>query len=59
VLFTNQQFKGRITTAGNESIPWSPSEPALGEVHIFNVMHRMPIKDPCEPFKMEIMEFPR
>ncbi|MEO8004523.1 MAG: acyclic terpene utilization AtuA family protein [Betaproteobacteria bacterium] len=59
VLFTNQQFEGRITTAGNESIPWSPSEPALGEVHIFNIMHRMPIKDPCEPFKMDIIEFPR
>jgi len=58
VLFTNQQFKGRITTAGNESIPWSPSEPTLGEVHIFNIMHRMPIKDPLEPFKMQILEFP-
>jgi len=59
VCFTNQQFKGRITTAGNESIPWSPSEPPLGEVHIFNVMHRMPLKNPCEPFKTQIIEFPR
>lgn len=59
VLFTNQQFEGRRTTAGNEALPFSPSEPALGEAHVWNIMHRMPIKDPCEPFRMQIMEFPR
>ena len=59
VLFTAQQFEGRRTTAGNEALPFSPSEPSLGEAHVWNIMHRMPIKDPCEPFKMQIMEFPR
>ena len=58
-LFTQQQFEGRRTTAGNQALPFSPSEPGLGEAHVWNIMHRMPIKDPCEPFRMQIMEFPR
>jgi hypothetical protein len=52
-------FPGRTTTAGNVAYKFSPREMPTGEVYIWNVWHLMELDDPCEPFKINVIEFPR
>jgi hypothetical protein len=52
-------FPGRRTTANNVAYPFSPMDFDLGKVYRFNIWHSLPLEDPCEPFRAEIMEFPR
>jgi hypothetical protein len=52
-------FPGRRTTANNVAYPFSPMDFDLGEVYRFNIWHSLPLDDPHEPFRSEILEFPR
>lgn len=49
-------YEGRIATAGNIALPFTPLEIQLGGVYRFNVYHLMEIDDPCELFPIEIYE---
>ncbi len=49
-------YRGRIATAGNIALPFTPLEIPLGEVCAFNVYHLMEIDDPVKPFRMEFFE---
>ncbi len=51
-------FPGRKSTAGNLAFPFSPSDVEMGEVFIFNIWHALELEDPCEPFRIELREFP-
>ncbi len=39
-------FPGRISTAGNLALPFSPSDARMGEVFEFSVYHLMPLAEP-------------
>jgi len=53
-------FPGRKSTAGNIAIPFSPTRYIpVGEVYMFNIWHKLELDDPCEPFKIRVIEFPR
>ncbi|MDR0338867.1 MAG: DUF1446 domain-containing protein [Desulfovibrio sp.] len=43
-------YEGRISTAGNLALPFSPSDFKAGAVYAFNVYHLMRIDDPREHF---------
>lgn len=49
-------YEGRIATAGNIALPFTPLEIPLGAVCRFNVYHLMEIDDPTEPFTIKFME---
>lgn len=49
-------YEGRIGTAGNIALPFTPLEIPLGEVCAFNVYHLMEIDDPVSLFPVNIME---
>lgn len=51
-------FPGRKTIAGNTASVLQLSSPGLGEAYVFNVWHLLPLSDPGEPFRREIVEFP-
>lgn len=51
-------YPGRTSTAGNVAIPFSPSEIEMGEVYVWNIWHALQLDDPCEPFRMRVLEFP-
>ncbi|MBI2867189.1 MAG: acyclic terpene utilization AtuA family protein, partial [Chloroflexi bacterium] len=51
-------YPGRTTTSGNVSLPYNPGIPA-GEVYTFTVWHLLPLSNPAEPFRTEVLEFPR
>lgn len=57
LLFTN--YPGRLTTAGNAAWAFSPNLIEMGETYVWNIWHLMPLEDPCEPFKMQVTDFPR
>lgn len=48
-------YRGRIATAGNLAVPFSPADFPAGEVYEFNVYHLMEVDDPAGafPFKLE------
>ncbi len=50
-------YEGRVATAGNIALPFTPLEIPLGPVYKFNIYHLMEIDDPCEPFPIDIYEF--
>jgi len=53
-------FPGRKSTAGNIAYPFSPTRYiSVGEVYMWSIWHKLELDDPCEPFKIRIMEFPR
>lgn len=52
-------FEGRKTTAGNIAFPFSPSDLQVGPVYEFNIWHALELDDPVEPFRVEVIEFPR
>jgi hypothetical protein len=49
-------FPGRQSTAGNTATPLQQASFPLGPAYVFNVWHLLPLDDPCEPFKQEIIE---
>jgi len=55
-LFLN--YPGRQSTAGNVACPFSPTEHRLGPTYAYNIWHSLELDDPCEPFKIEVREFP-
>ncbi|MGE5585060.1 MAG: 3-methylaspartate ammonia-lyase [Bacillota bacterium] len=52
-------FPGRLSTAGNLAMPFSPGRAiSVGEVYQFSVWHALPLDDPCEPFRTEVVSLP-
>lgn len=50
-------FPGRLSTAGNIAIPFSPGRAVpVGEVYEFTIWHAWPLTDPGEPFRTTTME---
>ncbi|MCZ7665229.1 MAG: DUF1446 domain-containing protein [Thermoleophilia bacterium] len=49
----HMDFPGRLTTAANVALPFSPREHSLGATHVYNIWHSLPLDDPCEPFEIE------
>lgn len=48
-------FSGRLSTAGNIAIPFSPGRAVpIGEVYEFTIWHAWPLEDPNEPFRTTI-----
>src|SRR5690606_41502741 len=48
-------FPGRLSTAGNIAIPFSPGRAVpVGEVYEFSIWHAWPLDDPKEPFRTTI-----
>ena len=43
-------YKGRVATAGNLALPYSPSDLEAGEVYTFSVYHIIEADDPAELF---------
>lgn len=54
----HMDYPGRLSTGGNIAFPYSPSEHKLGPTYVFNIWHLLPLDDPCEPFNIEVKEFP-
>lgn len=52
-------YPGRISTAGNLALLYSPSDISCGEVFEFNIYHLMEVDDPCVLFPMEAYEVGR
>lgn len=52
-------FPGRRTTAGNIAYCYSPQVFDAGEAYEFAIHHLLPLDDPCEPFRIDVMDFPR
>lgn len=55
----HMDYPGRVTTAANVAFPYSPREHKLGPVYEFNIWHLLELEDPCEPFDIQIREFPK
>ena len=53
-----QDFPGRQTQSGNVAFPTQPITLSGGEYFGFNVWHLLPLDDPCEPFRTEIVTLP-
>jgi Acyclic terpene utilisation family protein AtuA len=49
-------YPGRMSTAGNLALLYSPSDVACGEVYAFSVYHLMSVDDPVEPFPIRMIE---
>ena len=49
-------YKGRIATAGNIALPFTPLEIPLGDVCQFNVYHLMEVDDPVGIFPIKYLE---
>ena len=54
----HRHYPGRLTTAANVAFAFSQKESSLGPVNEWNIWHLLPLDDPCEPFKIEVREFP-
>jgi hypothetical protein len=54
-------YPGRLTTAGNVAIAFSPSDIYVGETYVFNIWHLLPLEgdEKFEIFRTRIVEFPR
>ena len=52
-------YPGRISTAGNLALLYSPSDVACGEVYRFSVYHLMRVDDPCAHFPARLVEVGR
>lgn len=51
-------FPGRMSTAGNLAMPFSPGRSIpVGDAYQFSVWHALPLDDPGEPFSTEIVLF--
>ena len=49
------EFEGRLCTAGNLAMPFSPSDIPVGPAYRFSVWHAMELDDPLEVFPIEIV----
>lgn len=50
-------FPGRLSTAGNIAIPFSPGRAVpIGEVYEFTIWHAWPLQDPHEPFRTTLWQ---
>lgn len=49
-------YPGRISTAGNLAVLYSPSDVSCGEVYEFSVYHLMSVDDPVAPFPVRMVE---
>ena len=54
----HMDYPGRLTTSANVAFPYSPRENRLGPVYVYNIWHLLELNDPCEPFNIEVREFP-
>ena len=52
-------FPNRKTTAMNLAFPLSKVCIPVGQAYVFNIWHLLPLADPCEPFPVRVLEFPR
>lgn len=50
------EFEGRLCTAGNLAMPFSPSDIPVGAAYRFSVWHAMELDDPLEIFPTEIVD---
>lgn len=49
-LLMHYSYPGRIATAGNLALPFSPAEFSAGPVYEFNIYHLLEIDDPAQRF---------
>jgi hypothetical protein len=49
-------YPGRISTAGNLALLYSPSDVSCGEVYQFSVYHLLRVEDPCALFPVHLVE---
>jgi hypothetical protein len=49
-------YPGRISTAGNLALLYSPSDLSCGEVYAFSVYHLLEVDDPCALFPARLEE---
>lgn len=49
-------YPGRISTAGNLALLYSPSDVSCGEVYQFSVYHLLRVDDPCALFPVRMVE---
>ena len=54
-------YPGRLTTAGNVAIAFSPSDIYVGEAYVFNIWHLLPLEgeEISKLFKTRTEEFPK
>jgi len=54
-------YPGRLTTAGNVAIAFSPSDIFVGEAYVFNIWHLLPLEgeEIHKIFKTRMVEFPK
>ena len=58
-FIAHMDYPGRVATAANVAFAYSPREQRLGPVYEFNIWHLLELEDPCEPFDIQIREFPK
>jgi hypothetical protein len=51
------EFEGRLCTAGNVAMPFSPSDISVGPAYRFSVWHAMELDNPLEIFPLELVQF--
>ena len=54
----HMDYPGRLTTAANVAFPYSPREHSMGPVYVYSIWHQLDLDDPCEPFGIQVREFP-
>jgi len=52
-------YPGKISTAGNVAVLFSPGDIDLGPMYTWKIWHTLELDDPCEPFQVKIIDFPR
>jgi hypothetical protein len=54
-------YPGRLTTAGNVAIAFSPSDVYVGETYVYNIWHLLPLDgdERYDVFETQVVEFPR
>lgn len=56
-FLSHHGFPGRLSTAGNLAIPFSPGRAiSAGEVYQWSIWHGLPLEDPGEPFRVEVRQ---
>jgi hypothetical protein len=48
-------YPGRKSTEGNLALPFAPTEIEVGPVYVWNIWHALPLTDPLEPFKIDVI----
>ncbi len=55
IFAVHHDFPGRVTTAGNVAVAFSPAEIPVGSAYKFNDALLVEVDDPCEMFKIELI----